>query len=57
MKNNISLIAAITENHIIGNNQKLLWNLENDMKFFVKKTTNHHVIMGRKNFFSIPEVS
>ena len=51
----ISLIAAITENHIIGNNQKLLWDLETDMRFFVEKTKNHNVIMGRKNFFSIPE--
>tara|TARA_B100001750_G_C15518706_1_gene609579 strand:+ start:1750 stop:2262 length:513 start_codon:yes stop_codon:yes gene_type:complete len=51
----ISLIAAITENHVIGNNQKLLWNLEKDMNFFVQKTKNHNVIMGRKNFFSIPK--
>tara|TARA_B100001741_G_C16385075_1_gene519749 strand:+ start:292 stop:804 length:513 start_codon:yes stop_codon:yes gene_type:complete len=51
----VSLIAAITENHVIGNNQQLLWDLQKDMRFFVEKTKNHNVIMGRKNFFSIPE--
>lgn len=51
----ISLIAAVGENNVIGANGDLPWNLPDDMKFFSKTTRGHHVLMGRKNFDSIPE--
>ena len=51
----ISLIAALSENKVIGKNNDLPWSLPDDMKYFMQTTKNHHVIMGRKNYDSIPE--
>lgn len=51
----ISLIAAVAENMVIGKNNDLPWNLPDDMKYFMQTTKGHYVIMGRKNFESIPE--
>ena len=51
----ISLIAALTKNHVIGKNHNLPWHLPDDMKYFMQTTKAHHVIMGRKNYESIPE--
>lgn len=51
----VSIIVAVSENHVIGRNNNLIWNLPADMKFFKEKTIGHHVLMGRKNFESIPE--
>ena len=51
----ISLIAALTENRVIGKNNDLPWRLPDDMKYFMKTTTGHHVIMGRKNYDSLPD--
>ncbi len=50
----ISLIAALTENHVIGKNNDLPWKLPDDMKFFMDTTKGHHVILGRKNYDSLP---
>lgn len=51
----ISLIAALTRNRVIGRNNDLPWHLPDDMKYFMQTTKGHHVIMGRKNYDSIPE--
>jgi dihydrofolate reductase len=51
----ISLIAALAKNHVIGKNNDLPWNLPDDMKYFMQTTKGHHVIMGRKNYQSLPE--
>jgi dihydrofolate reductase len=51
----ISLIAAYTRNYVIGKNNSLPWRLPDDMKYFAQITSQHPVIMGRKNFESIPE--
>jgi dihydrofolate reductase len=51
----ISLIAALTQNRVIGKDNDLPWHLPDDMKYFMQTTKNHHVIMGRKNYDSIPE--
>jgi dihydrofolate reductase len=51
----ISLIAAVGENRVIGANGDLPWHLPNDMKFFAQTTKGHFVLMGRKNFDSIPD--
>lgn len=51
----ISLIAALTQNKVIGKNNDLPWHLPDDMKYFMKTTSGHFVIMGRKNYESIPE--
>ena len=50
----VSLIVAVSENGVIGKDNDLIWHLPKDMKFFKDTTQGHHVIMGRKNFESIP---
>jgi dihydrofolate reductase len=49
----ISAIAAIAKNNVIGYNNDIPWNMPKDMKFFMRTTTGHHIIMGRKNFESL----
>ena len=46
----ISLIAAASTNNVIGKDNKLLWHLPNDMKFFRNTTWGMPVIMGRKTY-------
>ena len=50
----VSLIVAASENGVIGKDNDLIWHLPKDMRFFKETTLGHHVIMGRKNFESIP---
>ena len=50
----VSLIVAASENGVIGKDNNLIWSLPKDMIFFKETTLGHHVIMGRKNFESIP---
>ena len=50
----VSLIVAVSQNGVIGKDNDLIWHLPKDMKFFKDTTLGHHVIMGRKNFESIP---
>lgn len=49
-----SMIAAVAENLVIGRNNDLVWRLPDDMKYFMETTQHHHVIMGRRNYESIP---
>lgn len=49
----ISIIVAVAENGVIGNDNQLLWRLSEDLKLFKKRTTNHVIIMGRKTYDSI----
>ncbi len=51
----IALIVAMGNNNEIGKNNQLLWSLPKDMQFFKNTTNGHVVIMGRKNWESIPE--
>ncbi len=49
----LSLIVAMTEDRVIGLNNRLPWHLSDDLKRFKKITMGHPVIMGRKTFESI----
>src|SRR5258708_7187140 len=49
----ISFVVAASENNIIGKDNKLLWTLPNDMKFFKNTTWGIPVIMGRKTYDSL----
>jgi len=49
----IKIIAAISKNRVLGNDNKLIWSLPNDLKRFKKLTTNNTVVMGRKTYESI----
>jgi dihydrofolate reductase len=54
-QNTLSLIVAASDNNVIGKNNNLIWRLPTDMKYFKETTSGHCVIMGRKNYESIPE--
>ena len=42
----LSLIVAIDDNFLIGNNNELPWYEPNDLKYFKKVTTGKAVLMG-----------
>ncbi|HRR16803.1 MAG TPA: dihydrofolate reductase, partial [Bacteroidales bacterium] len=48
----ISIIAAVSEDLGIGKDNKLLWNIPEDLKRFKKLTTGRCVIMGKKTWES-----
>lgn len=49
----LSIICAIGKNKAIGKNNKLLWDIPNDLQHFKEITKGHPVIIGRKTFESI----
>jgi len=50
----ISLIAVVARNGAIGNDQKLLWRLPEDLRHFRETTRGKPVVMGRKTWESLP---
>jgi len=50
---NLSLIVAVSSNHVIGLNNSLPWHLPEDLKRFRALTTGHHIVMGRKTYESL----
>lgn len=52
----LSIIVAKSKNNIIGKNNKLIWNISDDLKRFKKLTEHHTIIMGRKTFESLGKV-
>jgi len=53
----LAIVVAIDQNGAIGGNNQLLWHLPNDLKNFKKITTGYPVIMGRKTFESILDMT
>lgn len=53
MNKNLNYIVAMSNNGVIGHDNKLLWNYSEDMKFFKTITQGHSIIMGRKTYESI----
>lgn len=49
----ISLIVAMSENRVIGQNGGMPWHLPEDLKYFRKVTLGKPVVMGRKTYASI----
>jgi len=49
----VSLVLAVAKNGIIGDQNKLPWNLPSDLKRFKETTMGHPVIMGRPTYESI----
>lgn len=43
----------MARNNVIGKDNKLIWHLPEDLKFFKNLTIGHAIIMGRKTFESI----
>lgn len=50
----ISVIAAIGKNNEIGKDNKLIWNIPRDMKFFKETTMGNTVVMGMNTYKSLP---
>jgi dihydrofolate reductase len=48
----IALIAAASDNDVIGKDNDLPWHLPDDFRFFKRTTKGHHVIMGRRTWES-----
>lgn len=49
------LIVAVDKNWAIGKNNKLMWSIPADMKYFRETTKGNIVIMGRKTLESFPQ--
>lgn len=52
----LSIIVAIAKNNVIGNDNKLIWHISEDLKRFKEITSGKTVVMGRKTFESLPGV-
>lgn len=50
----ISIIAAVSANGVIGSNQDMPWHISEDLKRFKRLTLNSAVVMGRKTWESLP---
>lgn len=49
----VSLIAAVSDNAVIGRDNDLPWRLPRDLKRFRKLTMGHHLLLGRRTFEAI----
>jgi dihydrofolate reductase len=49
----ITLIAACSENRVIGKDGTLIWHIPEDLKRFKKLTLGNPIVMGRKTYESI----
>lgn len=50
----IAIIAAQSENRVIGSDNDIPWHVRGDYQFFKKTTQNHALIAGRKTYISYP---
>lgn len=51
---NLTAIACMSANRVIGAAGGIPWHLPEDMRFFRERTLGHTVIMGRKTADSLP---
>ena len=51
----IIIICALTDDFVIGKDNKIPWHIKEDFKLFKSFTENNIVIMGRNTFNSIPQ--
>lgn len=49
----VTLIVAVADNGVIGNNGKIPWHVSEDLKRFKALTMGHPIVMGRKTWESI----
>ena len=47
------MIAAMSENRVIGRDGGLPWRMPNDLRFFKTTTRGHPIIMGRKTWETV----
>lgn len=51
----IVMIAAASQNNVIGNEGKIPWHIPEDLQRFKKLTMGYPMVMGRKTFESLPK--
>jgi len=51
----INIIVSVSENWVIGKDNKLLWKLSSDLRRFKDLTIGKPIIMGQKTFESLPK--
>ena len=49
----LALIAAHDDNLVIGKDGDLPWHIPEDLRYFMRKTKGHPLVMGRKTWESI----
>lgn len=49
----VKMIMATGLNYELGKDNKLLWHLPDDMKYFKEQTEGHYVVMGNNTFKSL----
>jgi len=50
------IIASISKNGIIGNQNKMVWKIPEEIEHFKRTTIDNYILMGRKTFESIGKV-
>lgn len=50
----MNLLVCVDKNYGIGYNNRLLFSIPDDMKFFKEKTIGKIVVMGKNTFLSLP---
>ena len=56
LENSLYLISAVSENGVIGIENRLPWKLKNDLRLFKNITQGHSMLMGRKTYESLPGI-
>jgi dihydrofolate reductase len=51
---NLSIIAALSDNRVIGRDNKLPWRMPSDLAHFKRLTMGKPIIMGRRTWESLP---
>lgn len=49
----ISIIAAVSDNNVIGRDNTIPWHISTDLKRLKSLTMGHHMLMGRRTFESL----
>lgn len=49
----VKMILATGLNYELGKDNKLLWHLPDDMKYFKEQTEGHYIVMGNNTFKSL----
>ena len=53
----VTLIAAVSENGVIGKDKDIPWYIPEDFRHFAKTTKDHVILMGSSTWDSLPEAA
>ena len=51
---NVIIIAAVSKNNVIGNDNSLLWDIPEDKKYFRDTIKGKHVFIGHNTYTALP---